>query len=105
MRQVETRRRMAALVAQWRAGTETQRAFAARHGLSRTKLRYWLRHSSPRARPDAAVTFAPVDVVGGSSGEAGPVEVVLVGGERVVVRAGASVDLLRTVLTALRSPC
>jgi hypothetical protein len=96
---------MATLVAQWRAGTETQRAFAVRHGLSRTKLRYWLRHARPRTRPDTAVTFAPVHVVGASSDEAGPVEVVLVGGERVVVRPGASVDLLRTVLTALRSPC
>ena len=97
---------MAALVAQWRVGTETQAVFAARHGLSRTKLRYWLRHPTERARqPEAAVTFAPVQVVGGPGDEAGLVEVVLVGGERLVVRAGASVDLLRAVVTALRSPC
>jgi len=74
--------------------------------MSRTKLRYWLRHSgSPARRSNAAVTFAPVQVVAGPSGDAGPVEVVLAGGARLIVRPGASVDLLRTVLTALRWPC
>jgi hypothetical protein len=37
--------------------------------------------------------------------KASVVEVVLAGGERLHVHAGASADLVRVVLTALRSPC
>lgn len=102
MRQVETRRRMTALVRRWQASRDTQAVFAARHGVTRTKLRYWLRRVGGRVADDA-IAFAPVQVLGAPSAETGEVDVVLATGERMVVRAGASADLVRTVLSALRS--
>jgi hypothetical protein len=48
-------------------------------------------------------TFVPVRVVGDT--EASVIEVVLAGGERLQVRAGAPGELVRVILTTLRSPC
>jgi hypothetical protein len=102
----QMRRRMAALVRQWDASGETREAFARRHGLTVSRLDYWKRQLRQASARDAAVGFAPVRVVGDLDTQASAgVEVVLAGGERVVVRDGASVDLLRTVLTALRASC
>ncbi len=105
MQQAETRRRMAAVVRAWQQSTDTQVAFAARHGVSRSKLLYWLRRSPPREARREAVSFAPVRVVGGATDEAAAIEVVLTGGERLVVRPGASAELVRVVLSALRAAC
>lgn len=101
----ETRRQMARLVRQWEASGQTQLAFAARHGISRTKLRYWQRRLTRRDEAQAtAVTFAPVQIVP-TVAEPGTVDLVLATGERVVVRPGASADLVRTVLAAVRTAC
>ncbi|HJZ70201.1 MAG TPA: hypothetical protein VKE51_00600 [Vicinamibacterales bacterium] len=56
------RRRMTTLVQQCHASDEPQRAFATRHGISRAKLRYWVRQL---LRPDAAepIGVTPVRVV------------------------------------------
>lgn len=105
MQQAETRRRMAAVVRAWHESTDTQVAFAARHGVSRSKLMYWLRRSPPREARRETVTFAPVRVVGGPADEAAAIDVVLTGGERLVVRPGTSPELLQVVLAALRSAC
>ena len=53
----------------------------------------------------AALVFAPVHVLTSPEREAGAIEVVLVGGERVVVYGGASAELVRTVLAAVRPAC
>jgi hypothetical protein len=104
MRHVDIRRRMEALVRRWPSSGETQSAFAARHHISRTKLRYWLRRTSGVHRP-AAVAFAPVQVAASRDiGDEAVVEIVVSTGERVVVRAGASPEVLRMVLAVLR-PC
>ena len=80
--------------------------FAARHGLSRAKLRYWLRRvEEDAAGIDARVAFAPVEVLGETRTDVAEIDIVLATGERVIVRPGVSVDLIRTVLTAVRSPC
>ena len=105
MRQAETRRRMAAVVRAWHQSTDTQAAFAARHGISRHKLIYWLRRSPPPEAGRQAVTFAPVRIVGGPADEAAAIDIVLAGGERVVVRPGTSPALLQVVLATLRSAC
>jgi hypothetical protein len=95
------RRRMTALVRQWEASSESRRTFAQRHGLTVSQFDYWKRQAR-RASPTDAVSFAPVRVLGAvESGAGDGVEVVLTSGARVVVHAGASVDLLRTVFTAL----
>jgi hypothetical protein len=91
---------MTALVRRWRAGTDTQAAFAARYGLSVGTLRYWIR----RVPSSDAPVFAPVQVVAAGS-EATAIEVVLLSGERVIVRGGATADVLQTVLAALRAAC
>lgn len=99
----DTRRQMTALVRRWEGSDETQAAFAQRHGLSQGKLRYWVQRAPP---PQAdTVTFTPVAVHDAWRPDAGTIEVALPTGERVVIAVGASVDLVRAVVAALRSPC
>jgi hypothetical protein len=97
----ETRRRMAALVRRWQAGSVPQAEFAARHSISRTKLRYWLRRVGAE-RPTAAVGFAPVQLVDDATAA---IEVVFGSGARVIVRASASPELARAAIAAARSTC
>jgi hypothetical protein len=98
------RRRMETLVRQWETSGESRRAFARRHGLTVSRFDYWKRQVR-QASPEA-VAFAPVRVLEEGEPRAGrSVEVVLASGDRIVVPAGASVDLLRTVLAALRASC
>jgi hypothetical protein len=99
----ETRRQMTAMVRRWQASTKTQATFAAAHGLSRAKLRYWHRRVGHAIA--AAPVFAPVQVQTPPERKAGAIEVVLVNGERVVVYGGASAELVRTVLAAVRPAC
>lgn len=102
MTRSKTRQRMTALVRQWSASDEPQRAFAARHGISRAKLRYWVRQL-PRHEPAAApVRFTPLRVVA-EEAAAGVLEIALPSGTRVVVREGASAGLITQVLTALHA--
>lgn len=92
---------MTALVRRWQASDERQRAFAARHGISRAKLRYWVRQF-PRREPAAPVRFTPVRVVAGE-GATSVLEIALPSGARVVVREGATAGLITHVLTALHA--
>jgi hypothetical protein len=93
---------MTALVRRWAASGETQAAFGLRHGVSGAQLRYWL----PRVPASAdTVTFTPVQVRDERPPTAGAIEVALVTGERLVIAADASADLVRAVVAALRSPC
>jgi transposase-like protein len=95
---------MVALVRQWEQSTETRAAFARRHGLTLATFEYWKRRVR-REAATAAATFAPVHVVAenGIDAESASIDVVLAGGERLTIRAGVSVDLLRTVLAMLRT--
>ena len=99
--------RLTRLVAQWRASGESGASFARRHHIPAWTFWYWCRKLStePRAESDEtpSATFVPVRVAAES--EVSVVEVVLASGERLHVRAGAPTDLVRVVLTALRSPC
>ena len=100
-----TRRRMLTLVGQWETSGETRRAFADRHGVTLSCFDYWRRHVLD-ARRDEPVEFAPVRVVSDEAVPgAGVIEVVLAGGERVVIREGASGDLVRHVISVLRASC
>ena len=100
--------RMARLVAEWRASGESGARFARRHHVPAWTFWYWCRKlprdtgSDASGRPLAA-PFVPVRVAADPDPNA--IEVVLASGERVHVRAGAPVELLRAVLTALRSGC
>ncbi|HXF45443.1 MAG TPA: hypothetical protein VNK91_04925 [Burkholderiaceae bacterium] len=99
-----SRRKMVALVRQWEESTETRAVFARRHGLTLATFDYWKRRARREASSTAAATFAPVSLVTEPPTEAdSSIDVVLASGERLTVRAGASVDLLRTILVALRT--
>lgn len=98
-----TAARMGRLVAQWRRSGESQAGFARRHGMPTWTLWYWCRKVSKTrvAAPEASTAFMPVRVT--SDAETGVVEVVLPAGERVRISAGASVELVRLVVAALRA--
>jgi hypothetical protein len=100
------RRQMATLVREWEASGEPRREFARRHGLTASQFDYWKRQARRAAPAHHAVGFAPVQVVESSPGHHGAfIELVLAGGERVTIHEGASVDLVRTVVAALRPSC
>lgn len=100
------RRRMATLVRQWETSGEPRREFARRHGLTVSQFDYWKRQVRRAGTVSQLVGFAPVQVVESSPGHHGAsIELLLVGGERVTIHQGASVDLVRTVVAALRSSC
>lgn len=101
------RRRMTALVRQWETNGEPRRAFARRHGLTVSQFDYWKREVRRAVTTNAAARFAPAQVVepGTELPDRPSLELVLPGGERVRIREGASVNLVRTVVAALRSAC
>jgi len=92
--------RMRRLVARWRASEESGASFAQRHGVTPWAFWYWCRKVTEESAA-AAPPLVPVHVLE-PDGSAG-VEVVLSSGDRVKVTAGASADLVRTVVAALRS--
>ena len=98
--------RMTRLVAQWRASGESRASFARRHHVPAWTFWYWCRKLSagPQAESEEtpSATFVPVRVTAASDAV---IEVALIGGARLHVHAGAPADLVRVVLTALRSPC
>ena len=99
--------RMARLVAQWRASGESGASFARRHQIPAWTFWYWCRKLSaePRTEPDdpPPATFVPVRMT--VEPDVHVLEIVLSGGERLQIRTGASAELVRAVVTALRSPC
>lgn len=101
----DRRRQMAALVRGWKASGETQAAFASRHGITRAKFGYWQRRlRSTRAVPDGA-GFAAVHVVAPPGAiEPGVLDVVLASGDRLVIRAGVPLPVVRVVMSAFRKP-
>jgi transposase-like protein len=101
MQKKHTPARMARLVAQWRTSGEAGASFARHHHIPPWTFWYWCRKLAKEA--GATTTFVPVHVAAAS--EVAAIEVVFTTGERLQVRAGASPDLLRAALTALRSPC
>jgi transposase-like protein len=106
MNSKRTPARMARLVAQWRASGESRASFARRHHIPSWTFWYWCRKlSAGRTEADdtPSATFVPVHLA--VERDAHVIEIVLTGGERLHVRAGASADLVRAVVTALRSPC
>ena len=79
--------------------------FADRRGVTLYCFDYW-RRQVREACPDTSGGFARVPVIADDvPPDAGVREVVLAHGERVVIRAGASGDLVRQVVAALRASC
>ena len=106
MSSTRTRARMVRLVAQWRASGASGASFARRHHIPAWTFWYWCRKLAAESQTesvDAAPTFVPVRVA--ADADAPAIEIVWSGGERLHIRTGASADLVRAVVTALRSPC
>ena len=98
--------RMTRLVAQWRASGESRASFARRHHIPAWTFWYWCRKLSvaPIVPDDTLpATFVPVRVA--MEPDAPVIEVVWTSGERLHVRTGATADLVRAAVTALRSSC
>jgi hypothetical protein len=99
--------RMTRLVAQWRASGESRAGFARRHHIPAWTFWYWCRKLSAGPRTEshdtAPATFVPVRMA--AEPDAVVIEIVLTGGERLHVRTGASADLVRAAVSALRSRC
>lgn len=95
--------RMARLIARWRASDESGASFARRHGVRPWTFWYWSRKTSAPSPGPVSPTFVPVRVA--PAVDASVIEVVVASGDRVHVRAGASVDLVRAAVAALRAPC
>jgi hypothetical protein len=99
--------RMARLVARWRESGESQASFARRHRVPGWTFWYWCRKLSDPAPAIESLappqTFVPVHVAGDPSTPV--IEIVLTGGDRLHIGAGASPELVQTVVTTLRSRC
>ena len=102
-----TSARMARLVARWRTSGESRSSFARRHHVPAWTFWYWCRKLSDNPPSESGEappeTFVPVRVAADT--DAIVVEIVLPGGERLQIRSDAPAELVRVVLTALRSPC
>lgn len=99
--------RVVQLVARWRRSGESNAAFARRHGVHPRTFWGWCQAADARDEvggDDAAtdVAFVPVTVLDADDDVV--VDIVFPSGERAVVRPGASVALVRAVVTALRPP-
>ena len=100
--------RMRRLVTQWRATGGPQAGFARRHRIPTWAFWYWCRKIANETAAasdggrDAAPAFVPVRLTESTDPV---VEIVLGGGEHVQVRAGASAELVRAAVLALRGTC
>jgi transposase-like protein len=107
----DRRSQMLELAREWVESGAKAHAFAQEHGVTPWQLYYWRNRIGSqtrqrrRRRRSRRVTLAPVHVLPTAEGRGGDLEVVLVSGERVTVRNGVSVDLVRAVVAALRAPC
>ncbi len=107
-RERASRERMRATVARWQRSGMSAASFCRREGIQARRLSYWKRVlgvAAPRRRVVVRPRLTPVQVVDLGLAAAGSIEVVLAGGERLVVREGVSPDLLRGVLDVLRERC
>lgn len=94
------------MVERWQRSGLSAAGFCRREGIQARRLSYWKRVLG--VKPGASVRRArltPVQVVDLGLPAGACIEVVLGGGERLVVREGVSPALLRDVLSALREQC
>jgi len=96
---------MARLVAQWQKSGESGASFARRHQMSPWAFWYWCRKlkTEPAKAPPATPRFLPVQIANDETEAV--MAIVLRDEARVEVRAGASPDLVRAAVQALRVSC
>jgi hypothetical protein len=104
------REEMGRVLARWRRSGVSAAEFCRREGLAPQALSYWKHALGARVvrrrREVRPVGFVPVRLVDSGAGAAsGELEVTLASGDRLVVRAGVSRELLRDALEVLRERC
>jgi hypothetical protein len=106
------REQMRRVLARWRRSGVSGAEFCRREGLAPQALSYWKRalgagRVARRPREARPVDFVPVRLVDSVAGAAASdgLEITLATGDRVVVRAGVSQELLRDALMVLRERC
>ena len=106
MKRKRTPARMARLVAQWRESGASQAGFARQHRIPTWTFWYWCRKLSAAASaPDPSPTVAVrPGARGAGAGRARDRDRVQRWGA-LQVRPGASADLVRAVVAALRATC
>lgn len=107
MTRKRTPARMTRLVAQWRESGASQADFARQHRIPTWTFWYWCRKLSTAApAKDASSTAAPfVPVHLAVDPSAAVLEIVFRSGEQLQIRPGASADLVRAAVVALRASC
>lgn len=107
MKRQRTPARMARLVAQWRESGASQAGFARQHRIPTWTFWYWCRKLAAAASAQdpspTVVPFVPVHLAGDPT--AAVLEVVFRSGEQLQIRPGASADLVRAAVGALRASC
>ncbi len=105
-RERASRERMRRMVDRWERSGLSAARFCRREGLQPRRLSYWRHVVGARSGPAARrARLAPVQVLDLGLGATASIEVMLGGGDRLVVRERVSPELLREVLTALRERC
>ena len=107
MRERASRDRMRTMVERWHRSGLSAAGFCRREGIQPRRLSYWKHVVGVKvaARGVRRARLAPVQVVDLGLAATAGIEVVLGGGERLVVREGVPPGLLREVLAALRERC
>lgn len=95
--------RMTRLVHEWHASGESRSGFARRHHIPPWTFWYWCRKLATSPTIGTPSTFVPVHVTAGP--ETPVLDIVFSGGERVQVHAGASAEVIRATVEALRTRC
>ena len=97
---------MRTIVERWRRSGLSAAGYCRRVGIRTRRLLYWKRVLGVKTvRGVRRARLAPVQVVDLGVAAGASIEVVLAGGERLVVQEGVTPELLRDVLTALRERC
>jgi len=106
----DRRDKMLDLARRWRESGMKARAFAQEQGVTPWVLYYWRQRLARQERPvrrrrSGRVPLARVRVVGDARNTGDDLEIVLVSGDRIRIRAGASVETVRRVVQVLRGGC
>jgi len=98
---------MQAWVERWEGSGLSAARFCRRHGIAEQRLSYWRRAVRRRSQGSKERSggpgLVPVRVV--DLGGSGSLEVLLSSGDRLVLREGVSMELLRDTLVVLRERC
>ena len=77
---------------------------ARRHDVNANLVFTWRRHAGGKPAPENSIELVPVSITPEPSGTVGRMEIVLVGGDRILVGADVDAGALARVVKALSRP-